>query len=94
MPAAPLLVAVEVLEPPDFEAVAERAVEDLEAAILVVPADLEDPVLLVRELLEVELFVEPPVFAEADLFPPWLDLEEDFVDELFAVAIGCFSNLI
>ena len=93
LPAAPLLVAVEVFEPPDIDAVADRADEVLEAVFLLVPADLEAPVLLVPELLEVELLVEPPVFAEADLFPPWLDLEEDLVDELFAVAIGCFSKL-
>jgi hypothetical protein len=48
---------------------------------------LEAPVLLAPELREVELFLEPPVFAEADLLLPWLDLEEDLVDELFAVAI-------
>ena len=88
LPAAPLLVAVDVFEPPDFDALVERAVEDLEAAFLLVPADLDAPVLLVPELLDVELFFEPPVFAEADLLPPWLDPDDDFVDELFAVAIG------
>lgn len=88
LPAAPLLVAVEVFEPPDFEAVADLEVVAFEADFLLVPADLDAPVLLVPELREVELFFELPVFAVADLFPPWLDFKGDLVDELFAVAIG------
>lgn len=87
-PAAPLLAAVDDFEPPDFDAAAERAVEDLDAVFLLVPADLDAPVLVVPEDFAVELFLEPPAFADADLFPPWLDLDDDFVDELFAVAIG------
>ena len=94
LPAAPLLVAVEVFEPPDFEAFADLEVVAFEADFLLVPAELDAPVLLVPELREVELFFELPVFAAADLFPPWLDLEDDLVDELFAVAIGCFSDLV
>ena len=81
LPAAPLLVAVEVFEPPDFEAVTERTVEVFDPAFLLVPADVDAPVLLVPELFEVELLFEPPVFAVADLFPPWLDLEDDLVAE-------------
>jgi hypothetical protein len=37
--------------------------------------------LLIPELLEVELVLEPPVLAFADLFPPWLDFEDDLVAE-------------
>ena len=92
LPAPPLFVAVEVFEPPDFEAVAERAVEAFEPAFLFVPVDLDAPLLVIPELFEVELLLEPPVFAVADFLPPWLDLEVDLVDELFAVAICYFSK--
>lgn len=108
-PAAPLLVPVEVLEPPDFEEVADRAADDFDAAFLAVPADFEAPVLLAVELFDVAPFREPPVDAVPDLFPPCVDFDEDFelevdffappltaadLDELFAVAISFISRPI
>ena len=106
LPAAPLFVPVEDFDPPEFDAVVERAVELLVAAFVEVPADLEAPVLLADELFVPALFLDPPVDAVPDLFPPWLDLDDDFdpesdffappfdavdLDELFAVAISCIS---
>jgi hypothetical protein len=78
LPAAPLFVPVEVLEPPDLEAAADLAVPPFDPADFVVPAVLEAPVLLIPELLDEELLFEPPVFAVPDLEPPWLDDEDDF----------------
>jgi hypothetical protein len=70
LPAPPLFVAVDVLEPPEREAVADFAAPAFDPAFLAVLADLEAPVLLVPELLEVALLFEPPVVDVADLLLP------------------------
>ena len=70
LPAAPLLVPVEVLDPPRFDAVLDDAVVRFEVAFLAVPADFEAPVRLALELFEFALFFDPPVFDVADLLPP------------------------
>lgn len=78
LPAAPLLVPVEVFEPPDLEADADLEVPPLDPAVLPLAGVLEAPVLLIPELLDEELLFEPPVFAVPDLLPPWLVDEDDF----------------
>ena len=70
LPAPPLLVAVEVLEPPDRDAVADLAAPAFEPAFLAVPGDFEAPVLLVEELLDPVLLFEPAVFDVAAFPPP------------------------
>lgn len=81
LPAAPLLLAVDDLDLPERDAVADREPAAFEAAFLLVPADLDAPVLLAPEPFDAVLFFAPPDFAAADLFPFWLDFE----DELEAV---------
>jgi hypothetical protein len=58
---------------------------DFEPAFFAVPADFDAPVLLIAELFEVAVFFAPPVFAVAERFPPWFDIEADLDADFFAV---------
>jgi hypothetical protein len=84
-PAAPLLVPVELLDPPRAEDVEALAVPPFEPALLAAVDVFDAPVLELLELFAPELLLEPPVFAVADLPLP-LDFEDAFEAVVFLLA--------
>lgn len=79
-PAAPLLVPVDVLDPPRAEAVEALAVPPLEPDLFAVVEVFDAPVLELLELFAAELLFEPPVFAVADLPLPLFALRAAVLD--------------
>jgi hypothetical protein len=98
-PAAPLLVPVELLDPPRAEDVEALAVPPFEPALLAAVDVFDAPVLELLELFAPELLLEPPVVAVADLPLP-LDFEAGFEAVVFllatddAAALGFLPELL